>query len=149
MDFETIITILIVSIIVVFQLLKRLFSAKTAASGKVPAWKQKLDGALSQIREELKTEMAGDSPEPAYRDHIVPEAEPETVAVTPPKRDYRAERISRMEELSAPKTDEQKEEVDVGFMDLQQAIIWSEILAPPLALRNERGEIIKPIRHTE
>jgi len=140
MDFETIITILIVFAVVVFQLLKRLFSAKTAAPGKVPAWKQKLGDTLSQIREEFETEMVDDSSEPAYRDHIVPEATAETVTVTPPERDYRAERIHRMEELSAPKTDEQKEEVDAGLMDLQQAIVWSEILAPPLALRNERGD---------
>ena len=84
--------------------------------------------------------MAGDSSEPAYRDHIVPEATAETVTVTPPERDYRAERIHRMEELSASKTEVQKEEVKAGFMDLQQAIIWSEILAPPLALRNEQGD---------
>jgi len=140
MDLETIITILIVFFVVVFQLLKRLISAKTAAPGKVPAWKQKLDGVLSQIQEEFETEMAGDSSEPAYRDHIVPEAAAETVTVTPPEWDYRAERISRMEEPSASKTDEQKEEVEAGFMDLQQAIVWSEILAPPLALRNERRD---------
>jgi hypothetical protein len=139
MDFETVITVLFVLLVVVIQLLKRLFSSKTTTPGKVPTWKQKLDEALSQIREELQTDVTDEEAGPVYRDHILTEVKaPEPASVPPPERDYRAERLHRMAELSAAKTDVPKHEAEAGFMDLRKAVIWLEVLSPPLALRDEQ-----------
>lgn len=155
MDIESLIWIAAVVIWAVSAILKkkRVASPPPAKnkSRKVPEWKEKLDQYLAQIRQELTTE-----PEEAAAVTEIHRAEKPLSAVIPDARKTRLERAARIESLERsaedrfPETVLQKPETELEktvrpemvpefvIEDLQKAIIWSEILGSPVALKHDR-----------
>ncbi|MFC1829353.1 hypothetical protein ACFL0O_07070 [Thermodesulfobacteriota bacterium] len=161
MDFESLIWIVAVLIWVVSAVIKKKRAApepkEKAATKKRPEWREKLDGFLTQIKKQMQGELNDTPPtmeisrkemetmggfseflekragkEPYYQDielsaddisyegmETVPE-EPAPVDTEP--------------EIEAPSRPESVLRYDIK--DLRKAIIWSEILGPPVALKN-------------
>ncbi len=105
---------------------------------KPPAWIEKLNKFVSQVqqtdRQEDVFEDPGPSREENYTDTI------ELVIDEPPLPKIKPRRVKADTEGLAP-ADSGKEilskDMVYGIQDLRKAVIWSEILAPPLALRDE------------
>ena len=138
-------------------MLKRI-SGKSKAGGKGilrPAWKEKLDGFLSQARQEMAASSRGSFVKTTGWERFLPQKDdaPE------PLQDKRPhEKAGRVKEKTpslmirpAPVEAAAKSPVPIvpgkkisprdlpyAKEDLRKAIIWSEILAPPLALREDR-----------
>jgi hypothetical protein len=105
---------------------------------KPPAWIEKLNKFVSQIQEMDRQEEVFEDPGPgleeSYTDTI------ELVIDEPPLPKIKPRRVKADTEGLAP-ADSGKEilskDMVYGIQDLRKAVIWSEILAPPLALRDE------------
>ena len=145
MDFDTFITI-VVFLVILFQFIKRRGAAKktsstqhgavkkTRISGKTQTWRHKLEDTLSQIREELeKAQQAGTqtASEPEEADDSAIESSSSDVPkyIIPEKIDQ-----------PAPPSEKKTATRSMGYADVRNGIVWSEILGPPLAVRNEREE---------
>ena len=133
---------------------------------RLPKWKEKLNKFMSQVKQEIDTAKQedleketgwerflpreDDEPELAMADVTIEDLEP-IRKKTPPEKVVRV-----LEKTPSPKikpapvkvvaesiepTVSGKEilpkDLEFGIQDLRKAVIWSEILAPPLALRDE------------
>jgi len=157
---------LIVVIIVATVLRKVAGKASRDGSGKIPAWKQKLDQAFAEIRKEMEArptaspekgtvwqELMGEASETeteteAFEDLDLgplpePEAAPrrsriETMAPPPTVRaDSRKETLKVREAAVPARPRRRRRRFSARRTSLQEAVVWSEILAPALALREE------------
>jgi hypothetical protein len=156
---------------VLYSVSKALTGRRTG-KGAVSDWKQKLKGALEQIRREMEQRRPGDEKQTGW-EILMPDEEPEGAAPTapapppagdapppsPPPSRPGAERgaaarstpPTRRERLgegppvpeAAPARNIQPAEAGLpepgygrpGPADLRRAVIWSEILAPPMSMR--------------
>jgi flagellar biosynthesis GTPase FlhF len=138
---------------------------KETARGR-PGWKEKLDKFSSQVRQETDAVKQEDSkeetfweqllpreddePEPVLEEATIKEVEPVRKEISPEKSAQFTEKTSSPKIKPAPLKDVAErlepavygkeilpENLEYGIHDLRKAVIWSEILAPPLALRDK------------
>ena len=142
MKFEYLIWIIIILVYVVTAILKRTRKvSKTGEKGTVkrlPGWKEKINKFMSQVQQmsreedtledlvQIRKEIADETIKQAVEKPPLPEPKPVVVKA-------RAERIQAAVSGKGRVSDD----LEFGIQDLRKAIIWSEILAPPLALRDK------------
>ena len=158
MKFEHLIWIIIFLVFVVTVILKRVYAAsKTGDQGiakRRPEWREKLDKFLSQARQELEIAKQEDSNKETGWEKVLPreEDDPETIREEiPPQRtgqvldktpspEIKPALVKADAESIEPAVSGKEilpKDLEFGIQDLRKAVIWSEILAPPLALRDE------------
>ena len=142
MKFEHLIWIIIFLVFVMFVILKKVRAApKTSEKGiakRLPEWKEKLNKFMSQVQQmpregdtledlgPIRKEISSKRIEQAIEKPPLPKIKPALV-----KADAESiePAVSGKEILT--------KDLEFGIQDLRKAVIWSEILAPPLALRDE------------
>jgi hypothetical protein len=154
----------LVSVIIVATVLRKVAGrASRDGSETTPAWKQKLVQAFAEIRKEMEARTTVSPKEDSVWQELMgetPEAEEfEDLDLGPPPEPKTAPRRSRIETVGEPpaeRADSRREppkvsepavptrprrrrrRFSVRRTSLQEAVVWSEILAPPLALREEQ-----------
>ena len=142
MKFEHLIWIIIFLVFVMFVILKKVRAApKTSEKGiakRLPEWKEKLNKFKSQIQQmaregdtlenlgPIRKEISSKRIEQAIEKPPLPKIKPALV-----KADAESIEPAVSGKEILPK------DLEFGIQDLRKAVIWSEILAPPLALRDE------------
>ena len=142
MKFEHLIWIIILLVFVVPVIIKKVRTAsKTSEKGiakRLPEWKEKLNKFMSQIQQmaregdtldelgPIRKEISSESIEQAIEKPPLPKIKPALV-----KADAESAEPAVSGKEILPK------DLEFGIQDLRKAVIWSEILAPPLALRDE------------
>ena len=142
MKFEHLIWIIIFLVFVVFVILKKVRAApKTSEKGiakRLPEWKEKLNKFMSQVQQmaregdtledlgPIRKEISSERIEQAIEKPPLPKIKPALV-----KADAESIEPAVSGKEILPK------DLEFGIQDLRKAVIWSEILAPPLALRDE------------
>jgi hypothetical protein len=105
---------------------------------KPTAWIEKLNKFVSQIQQADRQEDVFEDPEFSREENYTETIE--LVIDEPPLPKIKPRRVKADTEGLAP-ADSGKEilskDMVYGIQDLRKAVIWSEILAPPLALRDE------------
>ena len=161
MKFEHLIWIIIFLVYVVSRVLKRVSAAsKTGGQGiakRRPEWREKLDNFLSQARQELEIAKQEDSIKETGWEEILPQVEDDLETIREEIPSQKTEPVPEKTPFpeikpALVKADAEGIESAVsgkeilsndlafGIQDLRKAVIWSEILAPPLALRDESPE---------
>ena len=141
MKFETLIWVFIFLIYIISVLIKK---ARAASKGggtgiKPPSWKEKIENFLLQAqenvrKEEIPEEPAGEDSFPEIKEPLIAEpSRPETMV---PARVARVKTAGIKKPGVSTKRSFSKD-MSYGIKDLRKAVIWSEILAPPLALRDK------------
>ena len=142
MKFEHLIWIIIFLVFVVSVIIKRVRAAsKTSEKGiakRLPEWKEKLNKFMSQVQQmaregdtledlgPIRKEISSERIEQAIEKPPLPKIKPALV-----KADAESIEPAVSGKEILPK------DLEFGIQDLRKAVIWSEILAPPLALRDE------------
>jgi len=142
MKFEHLIWIIIFLVFVVSVIIKKVRAAsKTSEKGiakRLPEWKEKLNKFMSQIQQmaregdtledlgPIRKEISSERIEQAIEKPPLPKIKPALV-----KTDAEGIEAAVSEKEILPK------DLEFGIQDLRKAVIWSEILAPPLALRDK------------
>ena len=142
MKFEHLIWIIIFLVFVVSVIIKKVRAAsKTSEKGiakRLPEWKEKLNKFMSQVQQMAKKgdtledlgptrkEISSERIEQAIEKPPLPKIKPALV-----KADAESIEPAVSGKEILPK------DLEFGIQDLRKAVIWSEILAPPLALRDE------------
>ena len=146
MKFEHLIWIIIFLVYVVTVVLKRVYAAsKTGDQGiakRRPEWREKLDKFLSQARQELEIAKQEDSNEETGWEKVSPREEDDLETIREEIRPQRTGQV--LDKTPSPEIKRAvsgkeilSKDLEFGIQDLRKAVIWSEILAPPLALRDE------------
>jgi hypothetical protein len=149
MKFEHLIWIVIFIFYVVSIIIKKGRAAsKTggkATPKKLPEWKEKLNQFLSQVQQTTQQGKPPDDPELTLEELSFEEIEPAAEKPPAPKRKpsppkrkpalVKADIKSPQPAVPAKKI--RPIDLAFGIQDLRKAVIWSEILAPPLALRDQ------------
>ena len=158
MKFEHLIWIIIFLVYVVTVILKKVYAAsKTGDQGiakRRPEWREKLDKFLSQARQELEIAKQEDSNKETGWEKVLPPKEDDLETIREEISPQRTRQV--LEKTPSPdikpalvKADAESiepgvsgkeilpKDLEFGIQDLRKAVIWSEILAPPLALRDE------------
>ncbi len=173
MDFDSIISILLILLFFIFPTLLKRLSQKKKTAGPVQAGKSKTGKAKKlslfeklgeQIREYAQTiereAQKGKQPQETYWDHLADDGEfqssgEESFETKDYTEDYMEEPVGEPSvsakelERSVPKPKKPVPAGDLSLPDpfrqpklssshLQQAIIWSEILSKPVALREDK-----------
>jgi len=140
MKFENLIWIVIFLVYVVSIILKKRRAASQAGEKEIdkkrPGWKEKLDQFMSQVQQMATQEDALEDLG-QIRQEIADERIIEAVE-EPPLPEPEPVRVKAREERIKPPVSEKRTrpyDLEFGIQDLRKAVIWSEILAPPLALR--------------
>ena len=140
MKFENLIWIVIFLVYVVSIIFKKMRAASKAGEKEIvkkrPEWKEKLEQFVSQVQQMARQEDAPDDLGQIRKeisDERIMEAveEPPLPEPKPVRVKARAKRIKP----AVSKKEIQSRDLEFGIEDLRKAVIWSEILAPPLALR--------------
>ena len=142
MKFEHLIWIIIFLVFVMFVILKKVRAApKTSEKGiakRLPEWKEKLNKFRSQVQQmaregdtledlgPIRKEISSERIEQAIEKPPLPKIKPALV-----KADAESIEPAVSGKEILPK------DLEFGIQDLRKAVIWSEILAPPLALRDK------------
>lgn len=142
MKFEHLIWIIIFLVFVVSVILKKVRAAsKTSEKGvakRLPEWKEKLNKFMSQVQQmagegdtledlgPIRKEISSERIEQAIEKPPLPKIKPALV-----KADAESIEPAVSGKEILPK------DLEFGIQDLRKAVIWSEILAPPLALRDK------------
>ncbi|CAB1060157.1 hypothetical protein D1BOALGB6SA_4922 [Olavius sp. associated proteobacterium Delta 1] len=142
MKFENLIWIIIFLVYVVWLIIKKVRAAsKTSEQGvakRLPAWKEKLNKFMSQVQQmaaegepledlgPIRKEISSERIEQAIEKPPLPKIKPALV-----KADAESAEPAVSGKEILPK------DLEFGIQDLRKAVIWSEILAPPLALRDK------------
>ncbi len=142
MKFEHLIWIIIFLVFVMFVILKKVRAApKTSEKGiakRLPEWKEKLNKFMSQVQQmpregdtledlgPIRKEISSKRIEQAIEKPPLPKIKPALV-----KADAESIEPAVSGKEILPK------DLEFGIQDLRKAVIWSEILAPPLALRDK------------
>ena len=142
MKFEHLIWIIIFLVFVVSVIIKKVRAAsKTSEKGiakRLPEWKEKLNKFMSQIQQmaregdtledlgPIRKEISSERIEQAIEKPPLPKMKPALV-----KADAESIEPGVSGKEILPK------DLEFGIQDLRKAVIWSEILAPPLALRDK------------
>ena len=143
MKFEYFIWIIIFIAFVGFTIFRRMRpSSKTGrnrSDNQGSGWKEKLDNFMSQVQQ-----MAGDEDKLKYREQKWKDLSPKTIEpavekpLIPEQKPDLQKSIAERTETTAPEKAILPIYFDTSIPDLRKAVIWSEILAPPLALRDKR-----------
>ena len=141
-------------------------TSEKGVAKRLPEWKEKLYKLMSQVKKEIETAKQEDLEKETGWERFLPreDDEPELAMadvtledLEPIRKETHPERVVRvLEKTPSPKikpapvkvvaesiepTVSGKEiltkDLEFGIQDLRKAVIWSEILAPPLALRDE------------
>ena len=156
MKFEHLIWVVIFLVYVLSIILKRMRAASKAGDKGIlrPQWKKKLDEFLSKARQEMNAGTQEGSEKETDWERFLPQ---EDDAPEPLREEMSPQKIARVEEKTpsptikpapvkavaestAPVVSGKKipqKELAYGIGDLRKAVVWSEILAPPLALRDK------------
>jgi hypothetical protein len=142
MKFEHLIWIVILLVFVMFVILKKVRAApKTSEKGiakRLPEWKEKLNKFRSQVQQmaregdtlealgPIRKKISSKRIEQAIEKPPLPKIKPALV-----KADAESIEPAVSGKEILPK------DLEFGIQDLRKAVIWSEILAPPLALRDK------------
>ena len=142
MKFENLIWIIIFLVYVVWLIIRKVRAAsKTSEKGiakRFPEWKEKLNKFMSQVQQmaaegepledlgPIRKEISSKRIEQAIEKPPLPKIKP---ALMKADADSIEPAVSGKEIL--PK------DLEFRIQDLRKAVIWSEILAPPLALRDK------------
>lgn len=142
MKFEHLIWIIIFLVFVVSVIIKKVRAAsKTSEKGiakRLPEWKEKLNKFMSQVQQmagegdtledlgPIRKEISSERIEQAIEKPPLPKIKPALV-----KADAESIEPAVSGKEILPK------DLEFGIQDLRKAVIWSEILAPPLALRDK------------
>ena len=142
MKFEHLIWIIIFLVFVVSVIIKKVRAAsKTSEKGiakRLPEWKEKLNKFMSQVQQmaregdtledlgPIRKEISSERIEQAIEKPPLPKIKPALV-----KADAEGIEAAVSGKEILPK------DLEFGIQDLRKAVIWSEILAPPLALRDK------------
>lgn len=142
MKFEHLIWIIIFLVYVVWLIIKKVRAAsKTSEKGiakRLPEWKEKLNKFMSQVQQmaaegepledlgPIRKEISSERIEQAIEKPPLPKIKPALV-----KADAESIEPAVSGKEILPK------DLEFGIQDLRKAVIWSEILAPPLALRDK------------
>jgi len=142
MKFEHLIWIIIFLVYVVLLIIKKVRAAsKTSEKGvakRLPEWKEKLNKFMSQVQQmaregdtledlgPIRKEISSERIEQAIEKPPLPKIKPALV-----KADAESIEPAVSGKEILPK------DLEFGIQDLRKAVIWSEILAPPLALRDK------------
>jgi len=142
MKFEHLIWITIFLVFVVSVIIKKVRAAsKTSEKGiakRLPEWKEKLNKFMSQVQQmaregepledlgPIRKEISSERIEQAIEKPPLPKIKPALV-----KADAESIEPAVSGKEILPK------DLEFGIQDLRKAVIWSEILAPPLALRDK------------
>jgi hypothetical protein len=142
MKFEHLIWIIIFLVFVVSVIFKKVRAAsKTGEKGivkRLPEWKEKLNKFMSQVQQiaeegdtledlgPIRKESSSERIEQAIEKPPLPKIKPALV-----KADAESIEPAVSGKENLPK------DLEFGIQDLRKAVIWSEILAPPLALRDK------------
>ena len=142
MKFEHLIWITIFLVFVVSVIIKKVRAAsKTSEKGiakRLPEWKEKLNKFMSQVQQmaregdtlenlgPIRKEVSSKRIEQAIEKPPLPKIKPALV-----KADAESIEPAVSGKEILPK------DLEFGIQDLRKAVIWSEILAPPLALRDK------------
>jgi len=129
-------------IYVVSVLVKRARAASNTGqkegAKKPPAWIEKLNKFVSQIQQTDRQEEVFEDPDPGLEENYTDTTE--LTIEESPLPEIKPLRVKMDTERPVP-ADSGKEilykDRVYGIQDLRKAVIWSEILAPPLALRDE------------
>ena len=142
MKFEHLIWIIIFLVFVVSVILKKVRAAsKTSEKGvakRLPEWKEKLNKFMSQVQQ-----MAGEGDTLEDLGPIRKEISSEIIEQViekPPLPKIKPALVKADAESIEPAVSGKEilpKDLEFGIQDLRKAVIWSEILAPPLALRDE------------
>ena len=162
MKFQSIILIAIVGFYILSFVLKKIIAAsksvKQNGAGKTPEWKQKLNRYMAQVRQEMGPAKQEVLPGQTGWERVMPrvEDEPEDeseyepgYAMEAPARTAGPAKKPSSKKIPVParparktkpttvsETQTRPKALGFGIADLRKAVIWSEILAPPLALRD-------------
>ena len=142
MKFEHLIGIIIFLVFVMLVILKKVRAApKNSEKGiakRLPEWKEKLNKFKSQVQQmaregdtledlgPIRKEISSKRIEQAVEKPPLPKIKPVLV-----KADAESIEPAFSGKEILPK------DLEFGIQDLRKAVIWSEILAPPLALRDK------------
>ena len=142
MKFEHILWIVIFLFYVVSVIIKKGRAAsKTSEKGvakNLPEWKEKLKKFLSQVQQVSREEDVLEDPGSLWE-----EISSETIelaiekASLPKIKPHRVKADAESLEPAVSGKEILPKDLAYGIHDLRKAVIWSEILAPPLALRDE------------
>ena len=142
MKFENLIWIIIFLVYVVWLIIKKVRAAsKPSGQGSVkrlPEWKEKLNKFMSQVQQMAvegdTLEDLGPIREESFSERI------EQAIEKPPLPNIKPALVKADAESMEPAVSEKEilpKDLEFGIPDLRKAVIWSEVLAPPLALRDE------------
>ncbi|MBW2100078.1 MAG: hypothetical protein JRG68_04820 [Deltaproteobacteria bacterium] len=147
MSFEAILFFIIILVIFFSTIRKKLVSVKTGDSERPVSWIRTVGEILSRISKEMESAKTKTSAEGTGWDRIIPTPAGST-ALEKKKEVKMSQPLLQkegIEESALPK--EKKRAVsgkctpfrisNAGVRQLRKAIVWSEILAPPPALRDE------------
>ena len=157
MKFEYLILIIIFLVYVVSMVLKRVRAGSKSEERGVgrshPGLQGKLDKFLSRIKAEIEAANPKGSNEETGWEEYLPQEEDDVSPVRdepPPERIepvIEKKPVLKVRPAQAATVSERKKPVgggkiilpglEFGIQDLRKAVVWSEILAPPLALRDE------------
>jgi hypothetical protein len=151
MDFEYLIWFLIFLVYIGSFILKRMRSAsKPKSSGGLHfGWKKKLDDFLARAKEEMnETRQVGATTDTVW-DRFLSQESDESEPLEDEAPPVKTEPIIKPEPVAVDKRKRatvdsatgiplRKEESSRRSVDLKKAVVWAEILGPPVALRKDR-----------
>ncbi len=142
MKFEHLIWIIIFLVFVVSVIIKKVRAAsKTSEKGiakRLPEWKEKLNKFMSQVQQMAREEDTLEDLGPIRKE--IPSERIEQAIEKPPLPKIKPALVKADAERIEPAVSGKEilpEDLEFGIQDLRKAVIWSEILAPPLALRDK------------
>ncbi len=142
MKFEHLIWIIIFLVFVMFVILKKVRAApKTSEKGiakRLPEWKEKLNKFMSQVQQMAREGDTLEDLGPIRKE--ISSKRIEQVIEKPPLPKIKPALVKADAESIEPAVSGKEilpKDLEFGIQDLRKAVIWSEILAPPLALRDK------------
>jgi len=142
MKFENLIWIIIFLVFVVSVIIKKVRAAsKTSEKGiakRLPEWKEKLNKFMSQVQQMAREGDTLEDLGPIRKENFSEKIE--QAIVKPPLPKIKPALVKADAESIEPAVSGKEilpKDLEFGIQDLRKAVIWSEILAPPLALRDE------------
>jgi len=142
MKFEHLIWIIIFLVFVMFVILKKVRAApKTSEKGiakRLPEWKEKLNKFRSQVQQMAREGDTLEELGPIRKE--ISSRRIEQAIEKPPLSKIKPALVNADAESIEPAVSGKEilpKDLEFGIQDLRKAVIWSEILAPPLALRDK------------
>ena len=143
MKFENLIWVILFLVYMVFIFLKKTRAASKSEAGGVGKSRTGLKGKLDEFLSRIKAEIEAANPKGS--DDVKPvlyESPPERIEPVIDKKPVLKVKPAPARAVSKsikPVVDGKKTlpGLEYGIRDLRKAVIWSEILAPPLALRDD------------